>query len=237
MATGASYSDERAQYVYYSKPYRDEENALYVLRDKNQSYQFHTVAEFIDYIKTQHFRLGVKNSSVLANASMNTFVRDPHNAEYIMPFTTESEALKALLNDEIDGLIADRIAGSALIWQAGQDEKVAEHALNMKTSIHFIFSKKTVSLAIVQAFDKAITQDANNPVYRNDFTWYIYPVIMMQATDKDWFKFLNLLGAIFYSISGVLIAYSLDKSFLSALLYAILPCMTGGILRGSIFNN
>lgn len=237
MMTGATYSDERAQYVYYSKPYRSEENALYVLRDKNQNYQFQNVAEFIAYIKQHNFRLGLKTGSILADTKMDSFVKDPANAKYILRFTDEIAELKSLLDNEIDGFMADRIAGSSLVWLAKEDEKVAEHTLQMKTAIHFIFSKKTVSPAVVQAFDTAITNDKDNPAFRNDFTWYIYPVIMMQATGKAWFKSLDMLGAIFFSISGVLIAYSLNKSFLSALLYSILPCLTGGILRDAIFSN
>jgi polar amino acid transport system substrate-binding protein len=237
MTTGTSYSDERAQYVYYSLPYRNEENALYVLRDKNQYYKFHTVDEFIAYIKAHNFRLGVKTAGILADPKMNNFVRDPANAKFIIPFIEETEALKSLLDNEIDGFIADRIAGSSLVWLAREDAKVAEHVLPMKTTIHFIFSKKTVPVELVQAFNKAILYEKDNPTFKNDFTWYIYPVIMMQATGKAWFKSLDILGAIFFSISGVLIAYSLNKSFLSALLYAILPCLTGGILRDAIFSN
>jgi polar amino acid transport system substrate-binding protein len=237
MASGASYSDERAQYVYYSKPYRDEENALYVLRNKNPDYKFKNVDEFIAYIKANNFRLGVKTAGLLASTTMNNFVKDPANAKYITLFIDEKAALASLLDNEIDGFIADRIAGSSLVWLAREDEKVAEHTLNMKTTIHLIFSKKTVPLATVQAFDQAIENDKDNPTFRKDFTWYIYPVIMMQATGKTWFRSLDLLGAIFFSISGVLIAYSLNKSFLSALLYAVLPCMTGGILRDAIFSN
>ncbi len=237
ITSGATYSEERAQYVYYSKPYRNEENALYVLRDKNQYYKFHTVEEFITYIKTNNFRLGVKAADILANEKMDSFVKDPANTKYIIQFTDETAALKSLLDNEIDGFIADRIAGSSLVWLAREDTKVAEHPLPMKTTIHFIFSKKTVSPAVVQAFDEAITNDKDSPVFRNDFTWYIYPVIMMQATGKEWFKSLDILGAIFFSISGVLIALELNKSFLSALLYAVLPCLTGGILRDAIFSN
>jgi polar amino acid transport system substrate-binding protein len=237
MMSGASYSPERAQYAYYSKPYRNEENALYVIRDKNKNYNFHTVAEFIDYIKKNNFRLAVKNAGILADPELNSFVRDPTNAKYIVPFNIESEALKSLIDNESDGFIADRIAGSSLVWLAHLDGQVAEHNLNMKTGIHFIFSKKTVNPAVVEAFNKAIEDNKDNPEYRNDFTWYIYPVIMMQATGKSWFKSLDMLGAIFFSISGVLIALSLNKSFLSGLLYAILPCMTGGILRDAIFSN
>ena len=237
MATGASYSSERAQYVYYSKPYRNEESALFVMRDKNSGYQFHTAGEFIEFIKKHNFHVGVKIATIIANTDMNNFVRDPANAKYVVSFTSEPEALKSLLDGEIEGFIADRIAGSSLIWLSGQDEKVAEHPLNMKTTVYFIFSKKTVSPATVETFNQAIENDKNNPAYRKDFAWYIYPVIMMQATGKTWFKSLDILGAIFFSISGVLIAYSLNKSFMSALLYAILPCMTGGILRDAIFDN
>ncbi|MDR3477781.1 MAG: transporter substrate-binding domain-containing protein [Gammaproteobacteria bacterium] len=237
IGMGATYSDERAQYVYYSKPYRYEENALFVLRAKDNQYPFSTVDALMDYIQKHHFRLGLKKGSLLADAKLNRFVKDTHNAKYIVPFANEAEGVKWLRDGEIDGFIVDRIAGSAIIWQAHADAEIMEHKLKMKTPIHFIFSKKTVSLETVQAFNEAIENNRNNTAYRNNFSWYIYPVIMMQATGKDWFKSLDILGAIFFSISGVLIAVSLNKSFLAALLFAILPCLTGGILRDAIFNN
>ena len=236
LASGATYSDERAQYVYYSKPYRFEENSLFVLRSKNKNYQFSTADEFIDYMLKNNFHLGITKGTILASPTLNKFIMDPKNVKNIVSLEDESEGLRLLLDNEIDGYLADRIVGSTLIWQARADDKVAEHYLNLKTTIHLIFSKKTVPETTVQDFNKAIDDIRNATAYRNNLSWYIYPVIMMQATGKEWFKTLDILGTIFFSISGVLIAYSLNKSFLSALVYAILPCMTGGILRDVIFS-
>lgn len=59
---------------------------------------------------------------------------------------------------------------------------------------------------------------------------------MLQTTGESWFKILDVLGTIFFAISGVLIAYSLNQTLLAALVYGILPSMTGSILRDVIFN-
>ncbi|MHB1948123.1 MAG: TRIC cation channel family protein [Gammaproteobacteria bacterium] len=237
LAMGATYSAERAQYVYYSKPYRFEENSLFVARSKNKNYAFNNSDEFINYLQQSHFRLGVKKDAIIADAKLNDFVNDPKNSQHVVGADNEGEELKMLLNGEIDGFIADRIVASTLIWQARAHHQVVEHYLKMKTPIHLIFSKKTVPITTVQNFDKAIDAVHDETVYRNTFSWYLYPVIMMQATSEEWFKTLDMLGIIFYAISGVLIAYELNKSFLAALVYAILPSLTGGILRDVIFSN
>lgn len=237
LASGATYSDARAQYVYFSQPYRFEEDSLFVPRSKNKIYHFKTAEQLLAYIPQHHFRLGINNGSILADVRMNQFIHDPANAKYIVPVKDEQQGMTMLLENEIDGYMCDRIIGSTLIWEARVHDKLAEHYLHMRTPIHLIFSKKSVSPDTVQAFDNAIAAIRHQTIYRNDFSWYLYPVIMMQATGQAWFKMLDVLGVIFFSISGVLIAYSLNQTILAAFVYAMLPSMTGGILRDVILGH
>lgn len=234
--SGATYSAERAQYAFFSKAYRFEENAVFVLRDKMKTYSFDNTKTFLAYIKKNPFRLGVKAGALFADDEINGFVRDPNNAALVITVLNEEEALKQLLQGKIDGFLADRIVGSALIWQAKEGDKVAEIPLNMKVPVYLMFSKKTVSAETVDRFNKAIDNLKQASTYDNITSWYIYPVILLHSINANWFKVIDILGIIFFSISGVLIAYSVNASLIATFLYAFLPSLGGGLLRDIIFN-
>lgn len=238
LAFGATFSDERAEYVYFSKPYRYEENSLFMRRDRNNlNVPTHSIFALIEYIKKNNFRLGVISNILYADPLLNQFISDPLNHNNIVYMKDEYEGLNKVLNKEIDGFLADRIVGSSIVWRAKKGEVVSEHFLNISVPIHLMFSKKTVSKEVVQAFNLAIDNLQNKESYKHIVSWYLYPVILLQTVTTHWFFFIDLLGTVFFSISGVLIANSKKSSLLSAFIYAMLPSLTGGLLRDVIFGH
>lgn len=236
FAYDAAYSKEREAYAYYSKPYRTEEDSLFVLRRKSKLYTFETVEEFLNYVKKKRFRFGANRGVLYTNSEINDFINDPANAEYILPIEDKLDALSKLLNNEIDGFLIDRIAGSALILESKYGFLVSEHNLNVKAPIYLIFSKKTVPVETVLAFNRAIDKLSMDANYQKIITWYLYPVILLRTVHENWFKMLDILGTVFFSISGVLIARSLNVSIFAAFVYAVLPSIGGGIVRDVIFS-
>ncbi len=238
LATGATYSEDRSEYVYYSKPYRFEEDSLYIMKANKNKYKFHTVDEMIEYIQNSNFHLGVTKDYIYADDKINTFINDPKNAKWIVTAEDVSDNFQQLLDHEIDGFLSDRIVGSSIIWQAKKGKVISEHYLKMhKVPIHIMFSKASVPEHLVQDFNQAIDGLFNGSEYQNIFSWYLYPVIMVQTTGEHWFKLLDVLGAFFFSISGVLIAYTQKKHLLSAFIYAFLPSLSGAILRDVIVHH
>ncbi|WP_322777509.1 substrate-binding periplasmic protein, partial [Candidatus Megaera venefica] len=59
IAAGATYTANRAEYVYFSVPYRFEENSLFTLSDSNKSLEFQSISEFLAQIRLQNYILGV----------------------------------------------------------------------------------------------------------------------------------------------------------------------------------
>ena len=108
--------------------------------------------------------------------------------------------------------------------------------LGYETPIYLVFSKKSVQPSVVAAFDQAINNLKQSQEYQNIISWYLYPVILLQTVDSGWFHSLDILGTVFFSISGVLIANSLNGTLLSALLYAVLASVGGGLFRDIIFG-
>ncbi|WP_232504596.1 hypothetical protein [Rickettsia amblyommatis] len=53
--------------------------------------------------------------------------------------------INGIIKKEIDGFISDRIVGAVNILGRTIDRNILEVPLNIKTPIHLMFSKKTVS--------------------------------------------------------------------------------------------
>jgi polar amino acid transport system substrate-binding protein len=235
FAVNGTYSKEREDYIIYSKPYRTQEDSLFILQSKAHSYQFKTVSEFLEYIKTSKFKLGVDKDIIYADQKINEFIKNPKNAKYIVYVADNNDSINKLIDHEIDGFFTDRMVGAAIILNTSYVKIISEHTLNVKSGIHLMFSKKTVSNETVLAFDQAIDKLKKESEYQSIISWYLYPVILLQTLNANWFKTIDILGTLFFSISGVLIARTLKASLFSAFIYAALPSVGGGLIRDVIF--
>jgi ABC-type amino acid transport substrate-binding protein len=107
IAVGATYSSERDQYAYFSKPYRRETDVLIVLRGTSSKYPFETVDQMLDFFQKQHFRLGVVSGFAYADQRVNAYIADPANAALVIKEDNDLTNLENLLQERIDGFLAD----------------------------------------------------------------------------------------------------------------------------------
>lgn len=236
FAAGATYTAERAEFVHFSEPYRFEENSLFVRRNEESRLQFKTVSELLTQIKQHHFRLGVIKGYIYADPAINTWLKDPQNQSLIVRTDNDLENINLLLDGKIDGFLADRIVGATLIWRAHHGSKINEIRLGIKAPIHFMFSKKTIPLTQVQAFNQTIEKVKVSSAYNQIISWYLHPVLLLQTIDTNWFHFIEIMGTIAFAISGLVIAYQKRATLFGAFLLAVLPSLGGGIIRDVIFN-
>lgn len=231
IAAGATYTKDRAKYVYFSIPYRFEENSLFVLRDSGKNLDFNSVSEFLSQVRLKNFNLGVGKDFVYADPEINLFVSDNINQDIIYEYKDEVEALNALEKGEIDGFVSDRMVGASVVLNYNKKRSVKEIRLNAKTPIHFIFSKKTVPLELVDKFNQEIRTFSKEDEYKNIVKTYLYPVMLLQTIDSNWFYLIGVIGTFAFAISGVAIAAKDNATLFGTFLFAMLPSVGGGIMR------
>jgi len=236
IAAGATYTKERAKYVYFSEPYRFEENSLFTLSDSDKTLDFNSVSEFLSQIRMQNFNLGSTKGVVYADSQINLFISDSTNQDIVYQYDNDIEALKALIKGEIDGFVADRVVGAAAILNHKANSSVTEIQLHAKTPIHFIFSKKTVPLELVARFNQEIKQFSGGAEYKNIIKTYLYPVMLLQTIDSRWFYFIGVIGTLAFAISGIAIAAKENATLFGTFLFAMLPSVSGGIMRDVLIN-
>ena len=236
FAAGATKTSAREKFVYFSVPYRFEENSLFTLKNSPLQLNFNNIAEFLGQVRAQNYRLGVIDGFVYADPKINDFIANEENADLIFKVGNDYDNLEALLNSGIDGFLADRVVGAAVIIEMKAGDKAQEVKLNIKTPIHLMFSKKTVSLAMVDRFNDAIKKMNNTDEYNSVVKEYLYPVLLLQTINTQWFYIVGVIGTIAFAISGIAIAAKENTTVLGAIILAMLPSVGGGIIRDVMIN-
>jgi polar amino acid transport system substrate-binding protein len=231
IAAGATASEVRAAYAYFSKPYRTETDVLILPRGAGSRYPFSTIPEMLDTFAAQKFRLGVVAGFVYADARVNAFIADDAHREQIFPVASDAQNLANLMAGVIDGFLADRISAATTAWRRGQGGRIEEHPLRFATEIHFMLSRATQTPAMVARVDAAIDELKRSGEFRRISDFYALPVLINQTLDTNWFQILVLVGTAAFAVSGVVLAYAGRYTLFGALVLASLPAVGGGIVR------
>lgn len=236
IAAGATYTKARSKYVYFSEPYRYEENSLFMMRDSIKDLDFESVSEFLVQIRLQNFNLGVTRGFIYADPQINLFINDSTNRDIIREYQNDVDALQALIKGDIDGFISDRVVGAAAILNSRATAKIREIQLHVKTPIHLMFSKKSVPLDVVDRYNQAIKEFSGSDEYKDVVKTYLYPVMLLQTIDSQWFYFIGVVGTLAFAISGIAIAAKDNATLFGTFLFAMLPSVGGGIMRDVLIN-
>lgn len=234
LATGATWTAERSEYAYFSKPYRREVNSLFLPKGMAEHYGFTDVPGMLAMFSDSGFRLGAIKGFAFADPAVNDYIADPANAERVVFADSNYENFRHLMDGTIDGFLADRLAASTSAWRLGWRDQVEEHPLRFSTDIRFMFSKASVTPETVAQFDQAIEDLKFSGTLRRIFTQYMFPILLAQTLDTRWFFFADVIGTIAFALSGVLIAHRERYSLVGALVLAALPALGGGIIRDLI---
>jgi polar amino acid transport system substrate-binding protein len=231
IAAGATASDERSRYAYFSKPYRTETDVLILPRGASGRYPFRTIEEMLDTFAKQKFRLGVVAGFIYADPRVNAFIADPAHRDQILPVRNDTQNLRNLLDGVIDGFLADRITAATTAWRRNEGSRIEEHPLRFSTDIHFMLSRATQTPQMLARLDGAIDELRRSGEFRRIADLYALPVLINQTLDSGWFRILAFTGTVAFALSGVVLAYAGQYTLFGALILAALPAVGGGVVR------
>jgi polar amino acid transport system substrate-binding protein len=234
IAAGATYSDERNHYAYFSKAYRQETDVLILRPGNTARYRFTSVAQMLDEFTKQHFRLGVIAGFTYASGQINAYIADPGNADLIVKVGDDAENLRNLLGGSIDGFIADRIVAATVAWRQQHSGEIEEHPLRVSAAIHFMLSRASQTPAMLDRVNGAIDEIKRSGEFQRIADAYALPILIHQTLDTNWFRALALLGTVAFAVSGVVLAHAGRYTLFGALVLAAVPALGGGVLRDLI---
>src|SRR5215475_9716897 len=97
IAAGATASEARSVYAYFSKPYRTETDVLILPRGASGRYPFRTIEQMLETFAREKFRLGVVAGFVYADDRVNAFIADEAHRDQIVAVPSDAQNLRNLL--------------------------------------------------------------------------------------------------------------------------------------------
>ena len=152
LVSGASLTEEREKWAYFTAPYRQERRVLFILKGEKHKYPLSNLNDII----TSKFKLGVTRG-VYNGDEFTKLMQNPSFTKQLQTVSKESINPKKLMKGRINGYIADAISGSQLLREMGLLEKVEIHPLTIHSSdVYVMFSKKSTSEELVKQFNSSL---------------------------------------------------------------------------------
>lgn len=161
IAASASWSQERAEYAFYSLPYRQENVRLFMRRGEIDSLDISSISE----LGKKAFVLGITEGYYYGEAfeKLHAGATSPLKIESVQDNTYN---LKKLTAGRIDGFLMDEIAAAHLIKRLKMSKEIEAYPMQVYScDIHVMFSKESVSTVTVRRFNDALADFKKQQAY------------------------------------------------------------------------
>lgn len=161
LLTGATHTDERAEFAWFSEPYREERFQLFVRAEDADRYTGRDLEDLLE----QDFRVGVTQGYIYS-PEISTLQAEPLWSEQFVDAAVGELNFTSLMDHRIDGFLEDPFVAAAIQRRRGWDDIIAPLDLVYSSGpVHLLFSKATVDRETVAAFDRSLQELRENSEY------------------------------------------------------------------------
>ncbi len=154
LLSGATRTEARESFAWFSDPYREESFGLYVRAGEADDYPGDSLAGLLDAGLT----VGMTLEYVYGD-EVNQLQDDPSYAGQFRGAAVGELNYDRLVNFEIDSFLEDPFVAATHIRKRGLGERIEAHPLIVATgSVRLMFSKEAVSQETVQRFNDAMAK-------------------------------------------------------------------------------
>ncbi len=169
LVSGATITEERKKWAYFSNPYRTETMGVFVRKNNSSKYPFKSIAD----ITQSKFNLGI-NSGVYYGSLFKKLMKDPKFKKRIQVVTNYKQNVPKLLLGRIDGFIANVISGVDELRVKNVLDKVELHPMIVSSTTNsVILSKKSVKFEMVDKFNKSLSELKQSGKYEKILNKYL----------------------------------------------------------------
>ena len=238
FAAGATWTKERAEFVHFTKPYRFEENALFILKDKKETtdLDIRNIKDLLFSLDNKHIKVAAIRGFIYADNQINEWLENPNNQHKIFWSSSDTTSIEAVLRGKANAFLADRVTGATALWERNLSSQFEELNLYIKTPIHYMFSKKLFTTDFIEQVNKSIKVIDQSEEYDSTIKTYLYPVLLLNIVSQNWFITIEIIGILSFSLSGIILAAQQKRTVFATLIFAALPALGGGIIRDVIFD-
>jgi len=162
LATAVTWTQERSDFAYFTKPYRNEYVAIFIRKIDAEKYSKLSLQE----LSKSSFKIGSERGNNYGDAMNSLLKKMEEQVEYV---TDDEQNMLKLQSKRIDGYLGYLPSTAMLINEKGLKQEIVAlpQSLVSTGAVHIILSKKNNSLETFQALDNALTEIKSNGVYDN----------------------------------------------------------------------
>jgi polar amino acid transport system substrate-binding protein len=158
---GASKTEEREAFAYFSEPYRQERFQLYV-RQEQADLPYDNIKAFVE----AGHKVGVVNEYYYGDEVAALYADETLRTKFVGAIISELNMAR-LLDEEIDGLLEDSFVGASILRRKGLDKYISAHSISLGSSdVYVMFSKVSVPQARVEQFNTGLALLRSTGKYR-----------------------------------------------------------------------
>lgn len=151
---GASLTESRQEYAYFSIPYRHEQFSLFVRSEEVPRYSMNSVEEFL----AEGYRVGVVNEYFYGENLQYLMHDSEYSGQFVGAMLNELN-LARLLDSDIDGFLEDNLVAASIIRRRGMSERISRTEIHLDASqVYVMFSQSSVSESEVEQFNLALKE-------------------------------------------------------------------------------
>jgi polar amino acid transport system substrate-binding protein len=227
LASGVAWTPGRAEAGQMTRAYRHDVNVLIMRRGEAGALAFRDAAGLLAHLRASGFRLGVIEGFSYGDPALDAWIAD---GARVRRSGDDAANLRLLLEGEIDGFLAERLAAATLIAASAEPRAVAEQGLRIAIPLHLMFSPR-VPATTVAAFDAAIQALSADGTLAAIAARFRAPVLLGLTLNSGWFLVLEVIGTLAAALAGYLAARQGRYSLFGALILALVTATGGGVLR------
>lgn len=168
VAMGASFTQERADYAFYTVPYRLELVKLYVKKGQASKINLPSLSD----LSTSNYMLGVEGGYFYGK-EYQELIKTNEFRSHITEVIDLEQNVQLLLKGHLDGFLVDPVTMKAFIEKYKLHGEFEPHPVKIyQDNIHIILSKKSLNLKVLERFNKAIeTLISNGTIAEINARW------------------------------------------------------------------
>ncbi|MGQ8364375.1 substrate-binding periplasmic protein [Glaciecola sp. 1036] len=153
MLLGASKTESRESFAFFSEPYRTEEFSLYIRKDDAKRAKYEDIASFI----ANGSKIGVVSSYYYGDKISSMLDDESIQEQFVFGIMGELNVAR-LLDMDIDAFLEDNFVGASMIRRKALGDYIVPHGFTVNTgNIYVMFSKGSVEPELVSQFNQVLT--------------------------------------------------------------------------------
>jgi polar amino acid transport system substrate-binding protein len=158
LAMGASWSQEREEFAYFSLPYRQETVKLFVKKGHSKSINLVTLSDLIG----SEYIIGVE-SGYYYGKTYEKLINKPDFHSNVSEVIDLEQNVTLLLDGHLDGFLVDPNTMQSFVKKYQMEEEFEQHPLEIYSAdIFLMLSKQSSDIATLERINKAISTLTNN---------------------------------------------------------------------------